>query len=73
MKTLIAILIIMFVGCGQEKNEKETIDWIARAKKPITCKLYGSNELGTKWTLIDSCGNVYQTGFVCLALPEKIR
>lgn len=66
-------LLLLVGGCSQESNEKAAIEWIAKAKKPIICIPYGSNDFGTKWTLVDSSGNVYQTGFVYLRFPEKIR
>lgn len=71
-EVMFCVLLVAIGGCSQESNEKATIDWIAKAKKPITCTAYGSNDFGVKWTLIDDSGKVYQTGFVFLRFPEKI-
>ena len=72
MKKLIIVLLI-FCGCGTEVNEQNTIRWISEHKKPIICRKYGCSELGCVWTLVDSLGNVFQTGLVNFNFPDTIQ
>ena len=56
------------------QNEKDLSAWVNQAKKPIICKLYGSNALGQyKYTLFDKDNNVYSTGLIEMSLPDTLK
>jgi hypothetical protein len=72
MKKLL-LLSCVFAFCGCTHNE-ETINWIATAKKPVVIKLYNTAFLkNNRYTLIDANGNIYDTGWTSLALPDTIN
>lgn len=71
---LCVVLVVVIVGCNNETNLKNTIQWISDAEKPIKVTLHTINGLTmeNRYTLIDAKGNVYNTGAVELTLPETI-
>jgi len=79
---IIGVLLIVFVVVFMyvflcQSNETDTINWVHRAKKPITCtevKMFDRhNEIYWTYTLIDANSNIYYTGKVYLVLPDTIK
>ena len=72
---LYLIILVFTIGCdGLSNRTSETINWIGKAKKPITVTLHGANLYGdNNYTLTDSNGLIYVTGFVNITLPKIIN
>lgn len=71
--SLLTLTILSIMGCSHLDNEQKTIEWVRKSEKPIVCRLYWSNEIGNKYTLIDANGNIYNTGYVDFRLPDTIK
>lgn len=76
MRTLIVtVILVLMVGCATDEADLATAQWIKAAKKPVVCRqavLQGLTNT-MQWTLIDADGNVYQSGWSRLALPDTIK
>ncbi len=72
-RILMCAIVFVILGCSYVDNEEAAIRWVRTAKKPILCNLSVSGELGNKWTLIDANGEVFQTGFTNMRLPDTIK
>jgi hypothetical protein len=74
VKSALIIAVVMCCYSCIDRNEEVTAEWIKTNKKPIVCRLYGTNLSGdVAYTLISLDGNVYNTGRVKLSLPDTIK
>jgi hypothetical protein len=76
MKTLITILLTAFIlyGCGRKARTEKTTTWINTHPKPIVTTIVTRNEIGVRYTLIDSSGVIFNTGLIrAMILPDTIR
>ena len=72
---LLCMLAMVFIGCADtDRNEERAAEWVSRASKPIVCKIHCTNgwDMDRKYTLVDAKGNIYQTGWVSMTLPDTI-
>ena len=69
------VLCLVFVGCKNDANVKNTIEWIEKAEKPIRVIHHTTNGLTMekRYTLIDAKSKVYNTGCVELSLPDTLK
>tara|TARA_R110002167_G_scaffold365795_1_gene591443 strand:- start:312 stop:620 length:309 start_codon:yes stop_codon:yes gene_type:complete len=69
------VLCLVFIGCKNDSNVKNTIEWIEKADKPIMVIYYNTNgmTMEKRYTLIDAKSKVYNTGCVELNLPDTLK
>ncbi len=75
LKNALYILLVAFmVSCSSKENLEETTKWINNADKPIIVILHTINGMNNDrtYSLIDSKGNIYNTGQITLTLPDTI-
>ena len=74
-KFLLILLCILMISCGKIQ-EKRTIEWIAKARKPITCKIYNKKTNGSTknwYTLQSANSEFFNTRGIYMTLPDTIK
>jgi len=71
---LYTLLCAFLVGCKNDQNVIDTIEWIEKSEKPVQVTKHSMNgwTLENRYTLIDNKGKIYSTGCVELTLPKTI-
>jgi hypothetical protein len=69
------LCLVFLTSCKNDENVEKTKNWIEKAPRPIMVRFHSLNgiTLEKRYTLIDSIGNVYNTGCVELSLPDTLK